>query len=43
MIKLRDKSVMVRCREIHDGEVIVELNGSPDHLTLTWGEEKMLP
>ena len=42
-IKLRDKSVMVRCREIHDGEVIVELNGSPDHLTLTWGEEKMPP
>jgi hypothetical protein len=42
-IKLRDKSVIVRCREIHDGEVVVEWNGSPVPLTLVRGEEKLLP
>src|ERR1700722_4072385 len=26
-VKLRDKTVMVRCREIRDGEVVLELNG----------------
>jgi hypothetical protein len=42
-IKLRDKSVIVRCREIHDGDVVVEWNGSPVPLTLVRGEEKLLP
>ncbi len=43
MIKLRDKSVAVRCREIHEGEVTVDVNGSPDSMTLEKGEEKNLP
>jgi len=42
-IKLRDKSVIVRCREIHDGETIIEINDSPEPLTLEKGEEKLLP
>jgi hypothetical protein len=42
-IKLRDKSVLVRCREIHDADVVVELNGSTTPLTLAKGEEKTLP
>jgi hypothetical protein len=42
-IKLRDKSVLVRCQEIHDAEVVVKLNGSTNSLTLAKGEEKMLP
>jgi hypothetical protein len=42
-IKLRDQSVLVRCREIHAVDIIVELNGSSDPLTLEKGEEKILP
>ncbi len=42
-IKLRDRSVLVRCREIHAVNVIVELNGSSDPMTLERGEEKILP
>ncbi|MEI9959664.1 MAG: hypothetical protein WDM76_00630 [Limisphaerales bacterium] len=40
-IKLRDKSVQVRCKEIHDEYVMVELNGSPEPLFR--GKEKILP
>jgi hypothetical protein len=42
-IKLRDKRVLVRCREIHDNDVIVQLNGSTDPLTLARGEERLVP
>ena len=40
-LKLRERSVLVRCREIHDGEIRVDVNGSP--LTLERGGEKLLP
>ena len=42
-IKLRDKRVLVRCREIHDNDVTIEVNGSTDPLTLARGEEKLVP
>ena len=42
-IRLRDKRVLVRCGEIHDNDVIVQLNGSTDPLTLARGEEKLVP
>ena len=42
-IKLRDRSVLVRCREIHAVDIIVELNGSTAPFTLEKGEEKILP
>jgi hypothetical protein len=42
-IKLRDKLVLVRFREMHDGDVIVQLNGSTEPLTLERGGEKLLP
>ena len=42
-IKLRDKSVLVRCREIRDAEVVVEATGSSEPLTLEKGTEKLLP
>ncbi len=41
-IKLRDKSVLVRCEEIHDYKVVVTLNGSSE-LTLDKSVEKLLP
>jgi hypothetical protein len=40
-IKLHDRSALVRCREVHEGEIIVEVDGKP--LTLERGEEKKLP
>ena len=42
-IKLRGKSVSVRCKEIHDDNVVVLLNGSTDPLTLAKGKEKLPP
>ena len=42
-IKLRDKTVLVRCEEIHDYTVVVELNESPDQVTLEKSVEKSLP
>jgi len=42
-IKLRDKRVLVRLREIHEDNIIIQLNGSTDPLTLARGEEKLLP
>jgi hypothetical protein len=40
-VKLRDRSVQVRCVEIHDDEVKVEADGKP--LTLSQGAERMVP
>jgi len=42
-IKLRDKSVLIRCREIRDAEVVIEATGAAEPLTLEKGEEKILP
>jgi hypothetical protein len=42
-IKLRDKTVTVRCREIHDADVVVQVGDLPDAVTLKKGEEKLLP
>ncbi len=42
-IKLRDKTVLVRCQEIHDYTVVVELNESPNQMTLEKSVEKLLP
>ncbi len=42
-VRLRDRSVLVRCREIHDGAVTVEVNGSFAPLTLERGAEKTPP
>ena len=42
-IKLRDKSVMVHCREIHEAETLIEVNDVSGSLTLQKGEEKLLP
>jgi hypothetical protein len=42
-IKLRDKAVTVRCREIHDTDLVVQVDGVPDPVTLKKGEEKLLP
>ncbi|HSY19535.1 MAG TPA: hypothetical protein VK815_14435 [Candidatus Acidoferrales bacterium] len=42
-IKLRDKTVSVRCREIRDDEVVVELNDSPAPATLSRGKEVLIP
>jgi hypothetical protein len=42
-INLRDKSVKVRCDEIHDFDVVVEINGSPDPVTLQADVVKMVP
>jgi hypothetical protein len=42
-IKLRDKTVLVLCREIQDASVVLELDGSPERMTLKKGGEKLLP
>ena len=42
-IKLRNQTVLVRCREIQDAAVVLQLNDSPDRVTLKQGEEKLLP
>jgi hypothetical protein len=42
-IKLRNKTVLIHCREIRDAAVVVEINGSPERMTLKKGEEKLLP
>jgi len=43
VIKLRDKSVLVRCQTISDASIVVQLNGSLNTLTLVKGEEKTIP
>ena len=40
-IKLRDQPALVRCREVHESEITVEVRGAA--LTLEKGEEKLLP
>jgi hypothetical protein len=42
-LKLRDKRVLVRCREIRDNDVTIEVNGATDPLTLARGKEKLVP
>jgi len=42
-LKLRDKTVLVRCRKIGDESVVVEINNAPAEVTLNRGEEKLLP
>jgi len=42
-IKLKDRTVLVRCREIHDSEVVLELDGGPGLMTLQMDEEKPVP
>jgi hypothetical protein len=42
-IKLKDKTVLVRCREIHDTSVVLEVNGRPDPVSLKLDEEKSVP
>jgi hypothetical protein len=39
-VKLRQKTVVVRCREIHDADVVVEVKGEPGRLTLKLNEGK---
>lgn len=42
-LKLRDRTVLVRCREINEGEISVDVIGWPGPLKLERGEEKLLP
>jgi hypothetical protein len=42
-VKLRDKTVSVRCREIRDEEVVVELDGAAAPATLSRGKEVLIP
>jgi hypothetical protein len=42
-LKLRGKTVLVHCDEIHDYTVVVELNGSPDQIILQRDVEKLIP
>jgi hypothetical protein len=43
VIKLRDKSVLVRCKVVRNDAAIVELNESHQPLTLNRGEEVLIP
>jgi hypothetical protein len=40
-VKLHDRSILVRCKEVHDGEITIEADGTT--LILERGEEKILP
>ena len=42
-LKLKDKTVLVRCREIHGGDVVLELNGGAELMTLRLDEEQPVP
>jgi hypothetical protein len=42
-IKLRNKSVLVRCREIQDAAVVLELNDTSDQVVLKKGQETLPP
>ena len=42
-IKLRNKTVLVRCREIQDAAVVLQLDESPGRVTLKLGEETSPP
>jgi len=38
-IKLKGRAVTVHCLEIHDDGVVVQINGSPENVTLKAGDE----
>lgn len=40
-LKLRDRSVLVRCPAVYESEITVEVDGRP--LTLERGKEKAVP
>jgi hypothetical protein len=42
-IKLKYRNVMVRCLEIHDEDVVVQINDSTERVTLKPGEEMRTP
>jgi hypothetical protein len=42
-VKLKDKNLLVRCLEIRDDGVVVQINGSPGRVTLKPGEEMPAP
>ena len=42
-IKLRNKTVLVRCHEIQNDAVVLQLNESPDRITMKKGQEKLPP
>lgn len=42
-LKLRDRTALVRCREINRTGVVLELDGQPEPVPLKIGEEKLLP
>jgi hypothetical protein len=42
-IKLKGRTVTVHCLEIHDDGVVVQINGSPNQVTLKAGDEIPMP
>jgi hypothetical protein len=42
-LKLKEKTVLVRCREIRASEVVLEVDGGAAPVTLTLDEEKLVP
>jgi hypothetical protein len=42
-VKLKNRTVQVRCREIQTDQVVLEVDGSAEPLTLKIGEEKFAP
>jgi hypothetical protein len=42
-VRLQNRTVQVRCREIRDDEAVLQVDGSAETLTLKLGEEKSVP
>lgn len=42
-VRLKDRTVTVRCREIHDASVVVQVNGSDHELILPRNQERAVP
>jgi len=42
-VKLQNRTVHIRCREIHADNATIEVDGNPETLTLKIGEEKFIP
>jgi len=42
-VKLKNRTVQVRCREIYSDNAVIEVDGRPEPLTLKIGEEKFVP
>ena len=42
-VKLKNRTVQIRCREINNDNVVLEVDGSAEPLTLKIGEEKFTP